>query len=163
MSNVKGGIMDCKKVQHVLGDYIDHNLTKEFQTQVKLHLLKCSQCNRIYQNLQQSLVFLKPTTEISEHAFYYTRLKQTMENRILKKHSIFSTIISQKVVQPLVYLTSLMIAVYIGILIGSSSPNQADFSEVNSNADTPLENFAEYSYLNDFDIEPIENLVIDEE
>ena len=86
-----------------------------------------------------------------------------MENRIFKKDTILSILISRKVVQPIIYLTSLIIAVYIGILIGSSSPNQTDFSEVKANTENPLETFAEYNYLNDFEIEPIENLVIEEE
>ena len=61
--------MDCKKVHRLLEDYIDNNLTKNKQTQVKSHLLSCSHCNNIYQNLQQSLQYLKPTSEISEQAF----------------------------------------------------------------------------------------------
>lgn len=155
--------MDCKKVHRLLEDYLDNNLTKNLQTQVKSHLLSCNGCNKVYQNLKHSLEFLKPTSEISEQAFYYTRLKQTMENRISKKDTILSTLITRKVVQPIIYLTSLIIAVYIGILIGSSSPNPTDFSEVKSNTENPLETFAEYNYLNDFEIEPIENLVIEEE
>jgi hypothetical protein len=106
------------------------------------------------------MYYLKPTTEITEQPFYYTRLKQRMENRTAATESIFNHIQIRKVLQPLLYLSSLILAVYIGILIGSSSAIPNQFSELNSQDKSYIEEFADNNYLNDFKIEPIENLFL---
>jgi predicted anti-sigma-YlaC factor YlaD len=155
--------MDCKEVKQVLCDYMENNLTERPQIQIKSHLDSCDSCSKIYQKLNQSLELLKPTSEIPEQAFYFTRLKQKMENKNSGKESILFILFSRKIIQPVIYLASLVIAVYIGILIGSSSPTRNQYSELESINKDPLETFAEYNYLNDLEIETIENMIIEEE
>ncbi|MFC2104652.1 hypothetical protein ACFLS4_04790, partial [Bacteroidota bacterium] len=130
----------------------------------KEHLDSCPDCLSLYQKLSKSFDLLKPKAEIVNQPFYFTRLKQNMENMHVPRESIIKIVLSRKVFQPIIYLASLVIAVYIGILVGSSSTEPNQFSESNNNDVIDyLQTFAEYQYLNDFETEPIENLIIEDE
>ncbi|MCB2196269.1 MAG: zf-HC2 domain-containing protein [Bacteroidetes bacterium] len=152
--------MNCKQIHKLLPDYLDQNLSEERSILVRTHIESCKDCAMLYNKMQQSLNFLKPTSEISEQPFYFTRLKQRMENTMETKTSILSLRISKKVLQPLIYLSSLVIAVYIGILIGSNSSMPNQFTGLNSQEQKYIEEFVEYNYLNDLEIEPIETLFL---
>jgi hypothetical protein len=155
--------MNCNEFIKIVPNYIDKKLSEEQIEEFQSHMNSCSDCSVLYQKLNNTFDLLKPKVEIAEQAFYFTRLKQKMENRNAPKESIFISLLSRKLVQPVIYLTSLIIAVYIGILIGSGSTTQNQYSELNNNDDKDyIQTFAEYQYFNDFEIEPIENLFIDE-
>ena len=152
--------MNCKEVEKILPQYIEKTLSDEESMRLKSHLNTCTQCSSLYNKLFKTLFLLKPKAEIQEQAFYYTRLKQKMENRYEENTSIINKLLSKKILQPAMYLASLMIAVYIGILIGSTSPNQNQFSDLNTEDKDYIRIFAEYQYLNDLEIETIENTLI---
>ena len=154
--------MNCKELKKILPDYIDKKLSEKQIEEFQNHMDSCSDCSILYQKFNNTLDLLKPKIEISEQAFYFTRLKQKMENRNATKESIFISLLSRKLVQPVIYLASLIIAVYIGILIGSGSATQNQYSELNNEDKDYIQTFAEYQYLNDFEMEPIENLLIDD-
>ena len=149
--------MNCKKVIKLIPDYIDKNLSIDQHDLVKEHLSECKKCNYYYQNLISSLEYLKPTKEISEQVFYYTRLKQKMENKYDKDFGTNLSIFRQKILQPVFYLASIFFAVYIGILIGSNSSKTNQLSDNNTKNDNYIEIFAESQHLNDLKIEIIEN------
>lgn len=153
--------MNCKNFKKILPDYIDKKLSEKQIEEFENHIAYCSDCSILYQKLNNTFDLLKPKAEIAEHSFYFTRLKQKMENRNSPKESIFISFFSKKLVQPAIYLASLIIAVYIGILIGSGSVTQNQYSELNNGNEDYIQTFAEYQYVNDFEIEPIENLLID--
>ncbi|MFC2151913.1 zf-HC2 domain-containing protein [Bacteroidota bacterium] len=155
--------MNCKEINKLIPDYLDNILTKDQAIEFQKHLNSCSKCIKLIEQVKSSYSLLKPTKNISEPAFYYTRLKQKMENMYAPKESIFKSALSRKVFQPIIYLASLVIAVYIGILIGSNPTTADQFSENNTDNIDYLETFAEYQYLNDFETEPIENLIIEDE
>ena len=155
--------MNCKEFKKIIPDYIDDKLSEEQIEEFQNHMNSCSDCSFLYQKLNNTLDLLKPKAEITEQAFYFTRLKQKMENRNSPKESIFISLLSRRLVQPVIYLASLIIAVYIGILIGSGSATQNQYSELNNDDKDYIQTFAEYQYLNDFEIEPIENLLIDDD
>lgn len=152
--------MKCKQIHKLLPDYIDQNLSEKRGYLVRSHIENCEECSLLYKQLQQSLKLLKPSSEISEQPYYFTSLKQRMENRIEAKMSILSRNMSKKILQPIIYLSSLVIAVYIGILIGSNSSIPNQFTRLNSQEQRYIEEFVEYNYLNDYEIEPIETLFL---
>lgn len=154
--------MNCKELKKILPDYIDEKLSEKQTEEFQNHIDSCSDCSILHQKLNNTINLLKPKAEIAEQAFYFTRLKQKMENINSHRESIFVSFLSRKLIQPVVYLSSLIIAVYIGILIGSGSATQNQYSELNNENKDYIQTFAEYQYLNDFEIEPIENLLIDD-
>lgn len=152
--------MKCKQIHKLLPDYIDQNLSDERSSVVHSHLENCEDCSMLYEKMQQSLSLLEPKSEISEQPFYYTRLKQRMENKLANKVSILDQLFSKKLLQPLIYLSSLIIAVYVGILIGSNSSVPNQFTNLNKQEQQYIEEFVENNYLNDLEIEPIETLFL---
>jgi anti-sigma factor RsiW len=153
--------MKCKEIHKLLHKFIDNELDVEQNIKVQKHLDTCANCHSLFIKVQSSFGLLKPNSEISEQAFYFTRLKQKMENKITPKESIFAGFLSKKLVQPVIYLSSLILAVYIGILIGSGSVEQNSYTEVHNNDENYyIESFAQHQYLNELDIEPIENLLL---
>lgn len=152
--------MNCREFNKILPNYNDERFSPKQKEEFQNHINSCSKCAILFQKFSSTIELLKPKAEIEEHLFYYTRLKQRMENSNLQRESILIKLLSKKLVQPLIYLSSLIIAVYIGILIGSGSVNQNAYSELKNIETNYIQSYAEYQYLNDFDIEPIENLLL---
>jgi len=150
--------MKCKDIEKLLPDYIEQKLNPELADKLKIHLGSCTKCEALYKKLLSAIQFLKPTSEIEEQPFYYTRLKQRMQN----ESNIGYSINLKRYLQPLAYVASIVIAVYIGILIGSSSVNQKQFSDVTEAEKDYLETFMDNQYINELDIEKIESVFIEE-
>lgn len=152
--------MNCKEFKKRLPDYIDNKLPNNLADEFKNHLDSCTTCASLYQKLVHTLDLLKPTNKMEQQAFYFTRLKQKMENKNIAQPSFITRILGSKVVQPAIYLSSLILAVYIGILIGSGSVKQNQYAEFNDKDTSYIQTYAEYQYLNDIEIEPIENFLL---
>ena len=153
--------MNCREIEKILPKYIEEKLSSEKNQEVLNHIDSCSNCSILYNKLIKTLSLLKPTSEIQEQPFYYTRLKQKMENQKEIMVSFLHPTLLKKLMQPAIYLVSLFLAVYIGILIGSGSSYQNKYSNVKEDNKDYIEIFAEYQYMNDFEIETIENLLIE--
>ena len=151
--------MNCKQIHKLLPNYIDKKTSNKESEKIHLHLEDCKECSTVYKKLNNTIELLKPTKEITEQPFYYTRLKQRMENRSETHKLAYNSILLKKILQPAIYLASLIIAVYIGILIGSNSSIPNQYSKLNQDKNY-IEEFAEYNYLNDLEIESIENLFL---
>jgi|GEM_PF-629144 len=160
VSNKKTETMNCKEVDKKISMFIDGELSKENTNLIKSHLDECSECSKKYMYVIDTLNLLKPTKNIEEKAFYYTRLKQRMENKESQKISIFEQLFNKKLLQPALYLSSVIIAVFIGIQIGSYSSNTNIYSELNIEEQDYIKVFSENKFLNDFELESIENTLI---
>ncbi|MFW5721637.1 MAG: hypothetical protein ACOCWW_04570, partial [Bacteroidota bacterium] len=129
--------------------------------EIDKHLIKCPECSALYAKLAQTLNHLNDKDTLPEQPFYYTRLKQRMENKKEQAETVWSNGIAKKILQPALYLASLILAVYIGILIGSGTNSYETKLAENEPTDNDyIEAFVEYQYLNDFQIESIENAMI---
>lgn len=154
--------MNCKRVKKILPQYIENTLSDKENEEIKSHINSCNECAILYNKLLETLALLKPKAEIPEQAYYFTRLKQKMENRYEYNNPIIKIILSKKILQATMYLGSIIIAVYIGILIGSSSPKQ-NLSDLNTENTEYIKIFAEYQYLNNIEIETIKNTLTNNE
>ncbi len=148
--------MKCKNVIKLLPDFIHQKITGDRYEGIQQHLDQCDSCNKIHRNLLLSLDLLKPTKEIPEQAFYYTRLRQRMINR-QETANTFGIFSIKKILQPAIYLTSILLAVYVGILIGSHSSGSNQLSSYEMSEEGYIELFTESQYLNDFELETIES------
>jgi hypothetical protein len=157
--------MNCKELKNIIPNYLDNELSEERTIEFNNHISLCRDCFQVYTKIKGTLNLLEPKAEINEQAFYFTRLKQKMESRNVPKESIFASLLSRKLVQPMIYLSSLIIAVYIGILIGSSTGSSVlnQFSDLSNDENNYIKTYTEYQYLNDSEIETIENLLIDKD
>ena len=152
--------MNCHKIQKILPDYIESDLKSKSAEEVFLHLGNCATCNKMHSQLLITIQQLKPKSEIAEQPFYYTRLKQRMENNRVKRSLPSLNPNLKKVLQPLVYAATIIIVVYVGVLIGSSSSGISQYSGFELKDKEYIEDFADYNYINDLEIEPIETLFL---
>ena len=152
-------IMNCNDVNKELTEFIEGKLSSGKHNLIKSHIDNCKICSVSYQNLVNSLSLLKPTKNIEEQAFYYTRLKQKMENRTEANTSILDVLLGKKTMQVSLYLASVVIAVFIGIQIGSYSNNTNQLSELNQDEDY-IQEFSKNQYLNDLEQETLEGVLI---
>jgi predicted anti-sigma-YlaC factor YlaD len=152
--------MKCKEVNKKLSKFIDNKLSQNDNLLIKSHIDNCKICSSNYNNLVNTLNLLKPTKNIEEQAFYYTRLRQKMENKMEVKTSIIDLILGKRIMQASLYLTSIVIAVFIGIQIGSYSNSNDQLSDLSKEEDY-IQVFSETQYLNDFEQEKLENTFVD--
>ncbi len=155
--------MKCNKIHKILYRYQLGTLSPQLKKEIDKHLLNCPECSAIYAKLFQTLNHLNDKDTLPEQPFYYTRLKQRMENKKEQTETVWSNGIARKILQPALYLASLILAVYIGILIGSGTNSyETKLAKNEPTENDYIEAFVEYQYLNDFQIESIENVLISE-
>jgi len=161
MSNFKRTTMKCNKIHKTLYRYHLGELSPHLMEEIDKHLINCPECSAIYAKMAQTLNHFNDKETIPEQPFYYTRLKQRMENKKEKTESVWSNGLVKKILQPAIYMASLVLAVYIGILIGSGTGNSvSSLAKNEALKDNYIEAFAQYQYLNDFQIESIENVLV---
>ncbi|MBU8892317.1 MAG: zf-HC2 domain-containing protein [Bacteroidales bacterium] len=151
--------MNCKELIKILPSYINGKTGVEQSNLITEHIEICSECSLKYKQVSHSLDLLSYKKDINEQAFYYTRLKQKMLNKS-NKEPILSSFLFKKILQPSIYLASLIIAVYIGILIGSGSTNDMQFTEINYDNEDYIQSYTKYQYLNDLEIENNNNILL---
>lgn len=150
--------MNCKEFKKNLPLYFDEVLCPDNKKEFEVHLNSCSECSLLFKKVSGSLSILRAKKEIKEQAFYYTKLKQRMLNQVEKKTFIQSTIFKRSM-QLSAYFASIAIAVFIGIFIGSSS-NKIQYSDINYESKDYLKSYVEYQYLNDFEMENEDNILL---
>jgi len=150
--------MNCKEFKKKLPLYLDGEINPDKKTELDTHLESCIECSLLYKKVSGSLFQLQPKKEVSEQPYYYTRLKQKMLNQVEKK-SFIDNILYKKSLQLTAYFASIVIAVFIGILIGSSS-DKVQYSDINYDSKDYLKSYMEYQYLNDFERENKENILL---
>jgi len=157
--------MNCKEFKNRIPDYLDQKLTIDLTNQFNEHLKNCSNCSLLFEKMNNTLLLLnKPdTNRIAEQPYYYTQLKQKMENRLQQNESFLHILVTKKVLQPILYLGSIIIAVYIGILIGSGTPNTTKYAEKTKTDTSYIEVLAQYQYFNEMELESIEKNLISED
>jgi len=164
VSNNKNANMKCNKIHKILYRYHLGELSPQLKEKIDKHLINCPECSAIYTKMVQTLNHFNDKDTIPEQPFYYTRLKQRIENKKEKTESVWSNGLVKKILQPTIYMASLVLAVYIGILIGSGTGNsESRLAKNEALEDDYIEAFAQYQYLNDFQIESIENVLVSEE
>ncbi len=155
--------MNCKEFKNRIPDYLDQKLTIDLTNQFNEHLKNCSDCSLLFEKMNNTLLLLNKPDRISEQPYYFTQLKQKMENRIHPNESFFQVLLTKKIIQPVLYLGSIIIAVYIGILIGSGTPNTTQYAEKTKTDTSYIEVLAQYQYFNEMELESIEKNLIKED
>ncbi len=150
--------MNCKEFRKSLPLYLDGEINPNKKKKLDIHLDSCAECSLFYQKISGSLFQLHSKKDIDEQAFYYTRLKQRMLNKVQQESFIHSALF-KKSLQLSTYFASIVIAVFIGILIGSGS-DKLQYSDINYDSKDYLKSYMEYQYLNDFELENKENILL---
>lgn len=154
--------MNCKDFKNRIPDYLDQSLRSDLSNQFNEHLQNCADCSLLFNKTSKTLQLLSNPDRIPEQPYYFTQLRQKMENKSVHNETFLHSLTSKKVLQPMLYLASIIIAVYIGILIGSGTTTNKQYSETTKADTSYIEVFAQYQYIDDMELEPLEKNVVNE-
>jgi len=155
--------MNCKEFKKRIPNYLDQSLGSDLSNQFNEHLQNCADCSLLFDKMNNTLLLLNKPDRITEQPYYFTQLKQRMENKYVHNETFAHSLTSKKVLQPMLYLASIIIAVYIGILIGSGTTTNKQYSETTKADTSYIEVFAQYQYIDDMELESLEKNVVNEE
>jgi len=151
--------MNCSKVHKKILQYIDGELTGDENQAVEQHLESCNDCQKLYQKMRVSWNNLQEE-KIPYQPFYYTRLKQRMENEAERKTNRFKKL----VLQPAIYVIVLGFGIYIGILLGTGlQPTNATVADADTTETEYIRDYAESQYWNGMELEKIEKEFLTEQ
>jgi len=129
--------------------YIQGELAPEIQTEVEQHISSCNACQTLFNELSQTLDVITIEKNIPEHPFFYTRLKQRIENiKDEQSEAIFSpTFFKSWHLIPVSLL--IIIGIAFGILLGNSASTVKSSSTILSERSSALKASADEYFLND--------------
>ncbi len=151
--------MKCSEVHKQLLQYLDKELPENQMKHIHQHLETCASCRSTYENTRKAWNALR-NEEISHQPFFYTRLKQRMENRKTRSAPGFAGV-GRKILQPAIYFIILGLGIYIGVHLGQGMQTQ---NETASSAQqiNYIEDYARSQYLNGMELEIVEQELLTE-
>jgi len=156
--------MKCKNIHTKLISYIDGELPLREAEAVQEHLAHCSDCSTLYLSVKNAWNSASDE-RIPHQPFFYTRLKQRIENRQQKKLSFWNRVTHFALQPAMVYFVVLASGIFIGIQLGKgvSNGSQGLSDQTTQQEENYIEAYAESQYLNGLKLETIEQELFKEE
>lgn len=151
--------MQCKKIHNKLFDYLNGELSDKEKNQVENHLLECNHCKRLFERAEKGWKAIREE-RISYQPYFYTRLKQRIENRKIQTETPVEWV--RAILQPAMYFVILGIGIFIGIQLGSGIDRQYTQSDMNQEQDY-IEFITEYQYSDVYQIDTVEKRLLNTE
>jgi len=154
--------MKCNKVHKNLLYYIDGELSSELTEEIHTHLMQCNECRKLYEQMAGAWHSAKEE-KIPCQPFFYTRVKQGLENNKAKEQSLFKRY-GKVILQPAIYFIVLGLGIFIGIQLGQGVPSQQQVSdnEISSQQEF-IEAYADSNFINGMQLESLETEMIAQE
>ncbi len=116
---------NCKNIESNLIFYFYKEVNNVEMENIKNHLANCSNCEKLYENLSDSLSIIDNEKEIKVNPFIITRVNQEIEELKLDKSR---SVVFQKFVQPAMAVAAVFVGILFGIFFGSfyNSENSYD-------------------------------------
>jgi hypothetical protein len=148
--------MNCKQVENNLLFFIDNELSIEMTNSFELHIAECKHCKQLYDNVKASLQIINTEKTLDDDFYFYTRLKQRMENK--KNNSGIVNFLPKSVLQPIAIVCLLVIGVFAGVNIGNKyNANNYSLSDEETRVSL-LNSYSEETYIVEIGNENMESL-----
>lgn len=141
--------MKCKDVHNKLIFFLEGDLSGMEMKAVQEHLDECGECALFAEELKLTFSILETEKKPEINPFFYTRVKAKLEKQ--EEQSIERRPVLVRVLQPVAFSLVLLLAIYGGIKFGATSAEQS----ASLTAKQEL-----IPYLNEMDVEPIENFLM---
>jgi predicted 2-oxoglutarate/Fe(II)-dependent dioxygenase YbiX len=112
--------MNCKKVKQNLIFLAEGSLQPEQAAAMHQHMAHCNKCNHVYTEMLQSLSVIEPDKQIKVDPWFSGRVEQQFisiqtakNNRVIELKPVY------RLLRIVPVAASLLIAIWLGILIGS--------------------------------------------
>jgi predicted anti-sigma-YlaC factor YlaD len=140
-------------------EYLEGELPENDMEAVKHHLLECHECSIIFSKMKASWESAKED-RIPYQPFYYTRLKQRMENSA--KKSINWAKVRKMMLQPAMYFAILGMGIFIGIQLGKGAGNTTGPTAQVTEQEW-LDAYSQEQYIQSVQIDSIEQKLLNTE
>lgn len=144
--------MDCKQIEKNILFYIDKELSITNNIAFNAHLNNCEHCKLLVENVSTTYQSYDIITENLENPYFYTRLKQKLENKNTR-----TPYFVKRILQPVSLASLLLLGIFTGIFIGSQ------YKSINSTSEeirsSQIKTYAEENYLTELDNDNYEYLL----
>ena len=110
---------DCSTLRENLFAYSENELAPSLKAQLDRHVAVCSSCSALAQQFNNVLAVVKEQSEAKPLPFAETRLQQRIDNYLESTGKPLFSFSVRALLQPAVISLGMMLALAIGILIGS--------------------------------------------
>lgn len=112
--------MNCTKVKQNLIFLVEGSLQPELSSAMHDHLAQCSNCNHVFEELRQTLAVIETEKQVQIDPWFAGRVEQQLINlKNESNNSIFELRPVYRLIRMIPVAASLILALFIGILIGS--------------------------------------------
>lgn len=154
--------MKCNKIHKNLIFYIDGELSPDITKEIQEHLMLCGKCKKLYEKMAGAWN-VSNEGRIPYQPFFYTRVKQGLENSREKKQAMLKRY-GKVIFQPVIYFIVLGLGIFIGIQLGQGvySSQQMSNNEISSQQEF-IEAYADSNYIDGMKLEALETEMIAQE
>lgn len=110
---------DCSNLRENLFAYSENELAPSLKEQLDRHVAGCSTCSALVQQFNNVLAVVKEQSEAEPRPFAETRLQQRIDNYMESSGKPLFSFSIRTLLQPAIISLGMMLALAIGILIGS--------------------------------------------
>ncbi len=142
--------MNCKAIQDKIIFYLEGSLSGEETAAIRQHLGSCGKCQALSQEIESTLGWIEKQKQSKPSPFILTRVMASIENRERGKTTLWRGVLHPALVSVAV-AAGILFGVFLGINLEQNTPGKA------------VENLEASYYMDDFQHEPIESFLLDQE
>ena len=145
--------MKCKEIHKEINSYLNGKLDSKNLDLFNLHMEACSSCKKLVEDVSTTLSSLDHVNQLQPDPFLHTRLMQEIENR-----STSGLLVSfQRVIQPMIAATVLILGIYLGIGLGNNYSMEGE-ALASAESQTLMDDYL----FNDIEYEAVEIFLLNE-
>jgi predicted anti-sigma-YlaC factor YlaD len=152
--------MNCNEIKENLIFLAEGNLEPESEFQVRSHLKDCIECDAYYQKMKSVLAIIEKEKIKESNPYFSKKLMERMKSHTKNETDPIPFHLI-KALKPVIAVCLVAMAIYTGIFLGRSYSQKNDISFNDSRANE-LQVLADDFYLNDFEMENIETILLTE-
>ena len=152
--------MTCRSVQKNLLDYIEDSVDRALGIEVKKHLESCSECFRLYQNVQETYTSFKRVPKQDPGPYFSARVLARYQRWEAIETNWSHRIL--RVLQPIAASVLILVGVTAGIYLGKNLASSTTFTSSQVVNNESLETYASEYYLDGLGEQSVENLINNE-
>jgi predicted anti-sigma-YlaC factor YlaD len=126
--------------------YLGNELSDELRISVEEHLKECAECQRMLEFLKEEMQVIEKEKNPEASPFFFTRLSTRLDDRPQYRQQGLWL----RIAQPAFFSVMLILGIYGGLQIGSSTSSGRLIQESTSTI----------QIMNDFEAEPIESFLL---
>jgi len=146
--------MNCKEAEKYMLFFNENELASDLADSLETHMAECAHCAGLYENIKACMLSIKPDKQVEADFYFYTRLKQRLENK--KRSKTFPEFIPKPILQAIAISCLLAIGIFTGIKIGVNYDSNNALTE--ETRTSQLTSYSQDTYIADISNEQIESL-----